>query len=160
MLKQSRRAAGAARLHVDEAALLRPEREIAGDVIEPRARRRARPENAGRDLGGLCLDEPRDADLVEHLADVRRVEADREARRVALVADEPAAAALRGEAVRRALERDEPKSQRVGQNLGIESPDLPLAYAELVGMQLQARQLARIEIAPPSRRRQPLPAFK
>ena len=54
---------------------------------------------------------------------------------------------MRRETVGGALERHEPKSQRVRQHLGVEAPDLPLAHAELVGVQLQARQLARIEIA-------------
>ena len=155
-------AAGAAGLDVDEAALLRAQREIAADVIEPRARRRTRPEDAGRDLGGLGFDERREAELLEHLADVRRVDADGEARRGAFVADEPAAAALRREAVGRALERHEPQPQRIGEDLGVEAPDLPLADAELVGVQLQARQLARIEIAHARRHRAavPSPAFR
>ena len=134
--QESRSAAGAAGLDVDEAALRGTQREIAADVIEPSARGRARPEDTGRNLGGLGLDERREAELLEHLADVRRVEADRESRGLAFVAHEPAAAALGREAVGRTLERDEPKPKRIGQDLGIEAPDLPLADAELICVQL------------------------
>jgi hypothetical protein len=107
-------------------------------VIEPRARRRPGPIDAGRDLRRLGVDEAGHAELLEHLADVRRVDADGEARRVAVVADEPPAAALRRETIRRAFERDEPEAQRIGQDLRVEAADLPSADAELVGMQLHA----------------------
>ena len=116
-------------------------------MLHPIARRRTRPICARGELRNLRLDHRVEAELREHSGHVARRQAHREARRIAIGAREPPAPALRREAFARALERDEPEAQRIGHDLGVKAPELPRTDREFVGMQLQAGQLARIELA-------------